>query len=324
MRRFLHKFLCALVPAALLVGCAASLTDVARKGNLETVNAKLGEGALDQEILSALVSASTNGHIDVVNALLESRTLNGDSLEAVDAKEGGAARNRALISALNSASANGHDDVVNALLEVLKPGPNVGYRVDLCTPLRLALGNGQLSVVKILLAHQDERLCGVVGAGIEYDSIVHYLLEAGADPNEYMESAHMPVLLAASRNGYTNVVKMLLDKGASVNAQMSAWIKVKVENGEHKGYDKAESVPGNTALTLAVRHRHLDIARILLDHGADENQIVTWQDDTFFLCGPYEPYPCYSVPDRRLYTRMSGSAIDIAQVLGLPWPPPSK
>lgn len=94
--------------------------------------------------------------------------------------------------------------------------------------------------------------------------ITRLLLDAGANPNHYLEST--PLCLAA-RNGNTEITKMLLDAGADVNEEMednyrcvmkAAYfghleiVKMLVEAGAE--IDRwSQSV---TALSLAAINRH--------------------------------------------------------------------
>ena len=72
------------------------------------------------------------------------------------------------------------------------------------------------------------------------------LIAKGADPNVARENGETP-LMAAARLGQVEVMKMLLDRGANVNAR-------------DKKFDQ-------TALMWAAGHP--DAVRILVDHGAD-------------------------------------------------------
>lgn len=78
---------------------------------------------------------------------------------------------------------------------------------------------------------------------------VRRLLAVGANPNTQATfCGRMTALQAASGNSSYQIVKLLLDFGAAVNAQ---------DDGHH------------TALWWAVLNGHLDVARLLIAHGAD-------------------------------------------------------
>jgi len=79
--------------------------------------------------------------------------------------------------------------------------------------------------------------------------IVAMLLAKGADVNA-KDAKGSTALMKASLNGHTKVVSMLLEKGADVNAK---------DNN------------GSTALMKATLHRHTEIVRMLLEKGVDVN-----------------------------------------------------
>lgn len=79
-------------------------------------------------------------------------------------------------------------------------------------------------------------------------AIVEALLKAGANPNAARAAGESP-LMTAARTGNVGAVKALLAYGADVNAK--------------------ETRRGQTALMWAVAQKHLDNARVLIEHGAD-------------------------------------------------------
>ena len=78
--------------------------------------------------------------------------------------------------------------------------------------------------------------------------IVRLLIEAGANVNAKRDD--WTALMSASRNGHAQVVRLLVDAGADVNT---------------KGSD------GWTPLMLASWEGHLEVVRLLVDAGADVN-----------------------------------------------------
>ncbi|RDW85731.1 hypothetical protein BP5796_04056 [Coleophoma crateriformis] len=80
-------------------------------------------------------------------------------------------------------------------------------------------------------------------------NIVKLLVEKGADINA-ADMNGRTLLYRASENGHIDVVKLLLEKGADVNAT-----------------DKN----GWTPLCTASQHRHIDVVKLLLEMGADVN-----------------------------------------------------
>jgi ankyrin repeat protein len=130
---------------------------------------------------------------------------------------------------------------------------------------------------------------------------VRKLLETGADPNEVHPyvgeglEGHTPILIA-SRNGYTEIARMLLKAGADitiVGGQMLANPAHKAAYmghpemmrllAEHKDFSKIKNAQGPlngyTPLMDAVWHGHFETAQILLESGADRN-LRSWDGKT--------------------------------------------
>src|SRR5204863_1612456 len=87
---------------------------------------------------------------------------------------------------------------------------------------------------------------GVNGNAAMIDALIH----AGADPNSANPGGET-ALMTAARTGKLDAVKLLLDRGAAVNAK--------------------ESVRGQTALMWAVLENHPDVVKLLIARGADVN-----------------------------------------------------
>ena len=83
------------------------------------------------------------------------------------------------------------------------------------------------------------------GAGA---ALVERLIEAGADPNERLPGGETPLMMAA-RTGRVEVLRVLLDRGAAVDA--------------------AEDRRGTTALMWAAANEHPGAVRLLVERGAD-------------------------------------------------------
>ncbi len=73
------------------------------------------------------------------------------------------------------------------------------------------------------------------------------LLEAGADPNA--KGSSVPPLLTCARTGNVEAVRALIARNANVNTR--------------------EPLRDQTPLMWAVAQKHVDVARVLIDHGAD-------------------------------------------------------
>src|SRR6185437_13258486 len=81
---------------------------------------------------------------------------------------------------------------------------------------------------------------------------VERLISNGADPNAHYGKYDTFPLGIASRHGYLEIVKFLLEKGANVNEY------------NHEGYGP---------LAFAAGEGHEDIVRLLISKGADPNKV---------------------------------------------------
>jgi ankyrin repeat protein len=91
----------------------------------------------------------------------------------------------------------------------------------------------------------------MIAARNGHTDIVSALLDRGAEV-EAKDSIDRTALMIAARNGHTDIVSALLDRGAEVEAKDSIDL---------------------TALMLAVQNGHTDIVSALLERGADVNAV---------------------------------------------------
>ena len=124
----------------------------------------------------------------------------------------------------------------------------------------LELTKKVLSVVEID-SDDDLDLALVEASHAGSTDIVSLLLDKGADVNA-QDADGYTALSIASRNGHTEVVKLLLDKGADVNVQ---------------------DADGDTALIWASRNGHTEVVKLLLDKGADINAKDKYGDTALIL-----------------------------------------
>jgi len=120
------------------------------------------------------------------------------------------------------------------------------------------------------------------------------LLARGADPNA-IKLGTTPLHIAAG-HGHFDIVKILVENGANVNAKdlmgftplhsaimgnHLAIVKFLIENGADINAKAENELPGGTGWTplhLAASSGNLDIVKYLIDHGADVNA----KDDVWF------------------------------------------
>ena len=143
-------------------------------------------------------------------------------------------------TALMYAGSNGRAEVVKLLLE---KGADVNMNASV----------GGAACVKLLLEHGANVNAGngvilVGGASLEKPDVLLLLLDKGVvlDP----KASYEPALMRAANNARIENVRLLLDKGADVNAR--------------DGYNR-------TALMKVAERGWLEIARLFTERGADIN-----------------------------------------------------
>ena len=177
---------------------------------------------------TALMLASAWGYIDIVTLLIEegayvnARTKHGNT-------------------ALMYASQEGHPEVAELLIE---KGADINVQEDYgWTALMFASDRGQIEVTKLLIEK---------GADVNTMSIEH---EECRDYGKEYVIVRVPcgytALMAASEMGHIDIVKLLIEAGADVNATLD-------------DYDRS------TALKYASKKGHTEIVELLIEAGAKE------------------------------------------------------
>jgi ankyrin repeat protein len=165
------------------------------------------------------------------------------------------------------------------------------------TPLELAIEQQDPAKVEALLKagadanakrHSGETLL-MLAAETGVHAIVAVLLQHGADLAVQDPHFGQSALMFAARAGHATIVRQLLDAGAEVNAATSigpapAFVAPNsvpgfgfgvgiLRGGVPKDRGRREPQPGGmTALLYAARHGHIEVARVLLEHGAAIDQ----------------------------------------------------
>jgi ankyrin repeat protein len=212
---------------------------------------------------NALYAASEAGHTNMVKLLLD---YDADIFGNSSGRSG---------NAFQAAAEGGHEEIVKLLLE---SGFDVNtrgrYYIDdsssfYCygsNALCAASEKGNTALVKLLLEH-DALVSfsgGIYGNPLQaaaakgHEEIVEMLLNTeGIEINKtgkYLswlgDVTDGAALYLASEEGHVNIVKLLLDRGADIDAKVDLW---------------------GTALTIAAVSNQEEVVRLLLERGADVN-----------------------------------------------------
>src|SRR5580658_133326 len=238
-----------------VVADAAEASDLAAVRKLIKEHADVNAAANDGS--TALLWAAFHSDVDMTKALLAA----GASVDAA---------NHYGVTPLLQASRNGDVEVMRALLDA--GADSTRWHPEGETPLMAASRTGKVDAVKLLLAKgsfvnaadpfQEETALMWASAEGHLD-VVKTLLAAGADPNlkahvslitERKNADHpsggFTALMFAVRNGHTDIVEALVAGGADL---------------------KLTNADGATATIIAIVNDRFDLAKELLDLGADPN-----------------------------------------------------
>lgn len=176
------------------------------------------------------------------------------------------------------------DDVEAAAL-LLGAGAEPSAANDLgATPLWNASLNGSAAMVRALLgAGADPNAALLSGespvttaARTGSPEVLELLLAAGGDPNVRAARGQTALMWAASQ-GHAEAVRVLLRYGADVHARSERWSQV-MAVPPHADPANQQIVPhgSNTALLFAVRSGDLGSARLLVEAGANVDDVDAW------------------------------------------------
>jgi len=180
---------------------------------------------------------------------------------------------------LHQASAEGDERKIKSLLTGGLLGRILGRKsteVDAPdqkgnTPLALAVQNGQVAAVALLLEHGANANASLRSGSTllhdaamrDYPDIASLLLDHGADIEAGERGSRMSPLAQAAFSGSTETAAVLLQRGASVGVR--CW-------------------EGETPLHLAAKRGHVEVVRLLLDHGADIDEAGNASHATALHC----------------------------------------
>ncbi|KAJ6660550.1 hypothetical protein lerEdw1_017547 [Lerista edwardsae] len=257
-----------------------ALTLACAGGHEELVQTLLERGAniehRDKKGFTPLILAATAGHVGVVEILLD----NGADIEAQS--------ERTKDTPLSLACSGGRQEVVELLLA---RGANKEHRnVSDYTPLSLAASGGYVNIIKILLNAGAEinsrqvpflHLCFIVVSQVCQKACLPTV--RGDDIETGSKLGISPLMLAAM-NGHTAAVKLLLDMGSDINAQIETNRNTALTLACFQGRTEVVSLlldrkanvehrakTGLTPLMEAASGGYAEVGRVLLDKGADVN-----------------------------------------------------
>ncbi|HVY83081.1 MAG TPA: ankyrin repeat domain-containing protein [Steroidobacteraceae bacterium] len=287
---------------ALLALLAAGIAPAGAAGKVEAVaapalgaSAPLAGNASVTSMGRALAEAAERGDMQAVRALLAQRASairggkasgHGDANEALDVNAPSADGTPALHWVVRMQDHETARLLLKAGADANRPN-RYGVR-----PLHIAIDNVDVKMIRLLLAaHADPssadatgETCLIMAARAGNLDAVKALLEKHAAVDASDPEYHQTPLMVAARYGHADIARLLIARGANVNAQTrigpTPKFRLLSSNSGSKGAGiirggwpergERDPTPGaKTPLLYAAREGHIDVARLLLDAGAD-------------------------------------------------------
>ncbi|CAG5121213.1 unnamed protein product [Candidula unifasciata] len=293
-----------------------ALTLACAGGHAELVTLLLAKGAdiehRDKKGFTPLILAATAGHVDVVEILLDhnadieaqsertkdtplSLACSGGRYEVVELLLNRGAnkehRNVSDYTPLSLAASGGYVNIIRLLLNHnAEINSRTGSKLGI-SPLMLAAMNGHTAAVKLLLDQGSD-----INAQIETNrntaltlacfqgrhEVVSLLVDRKANIEHRAKTGLTPLMEAAS-GGYVEVGRVLLDKGADVNAppvpsSRDTALTIAADKGHYRFVElllhrgaavDVKNKKGNSPLWLACNGGHSDVVSLLVQAEAD-------------------------------------------------------
>lgn len=225
------------------------LTNAFQSGNIDAIRILLDDKELnfsaDIKAMPLLIQVIVSGKIDVAKLIIDKQDINARDIHG--------------LTALSYAALFGHSSIIKLLIE---KGLKVDDKENIfkMTALNFAVKAEHYEATKILVES---------GADVNY---------TGFDP------FGKTMLSIAAEDGNNNIVKLLLDKGAGINAlSKNGWTALKraADSGhvetvklllDSRADITIKDVHRMTAFHNAAENGHIEVLKLLLTYGADINE----------------------------------------------------